>query len=345
MQSGIQIGKVGRNPCLVSNYAINHHISETGTSGSGKTVRLNYMELEAVKDGNTVVVLDINESHADKMIFSTIKEEYCSYINRINVKADGLDIRFLQPMKGDDGQKEDSISVISSVAYALGIPQRMGNRQIGVLREAEVFALNHMSEFSTEMEAIEQGILQQNNAVANAVCQKMWPVIHHNIFRKSDKNIKKGKLNVISFNGIDRITQATLIEILLSYLWRSIQVSSNSGKVIFSIDEYQNLMLGEGSVLRNILREGRKFNISLLLATQTMSVFPKDTRSILNQAATRLYFRPEVNEIRNVAKEIDSENVKKWVSILKSLQVGEAVAVGDFCVYGREIRHPILIQQ
>ena len=149
-------------------------------------------------------------------------------------------------------------------------------------------------------------------------------------------------MNIISFTGIDRITQVTLVEILFSYLWRSIQCCSSREKTIFSIDEYQNLMLGEGSALRNILREGRKFGINLLLATQTLSIFPKDALSILNQAATHLYFRPVVNEIRSVAKEIDSENVKKWMSILKSLGKGEAVAVGNFCVHGKEIDHPIL---
>lgn len=65
------------------------------------------------------------------------------------------------------------------------------------------------------------------------------------------------------------------IEILLSYLWRSIQICSNRENVTFSMNEYQNLMIGEGSVLRNILREGRKFKINLLLATQTLSVFLK----------------------------------------------------------------------
>lgn len=338
----ILIGKTDDILCFRSENAANGHICITGTSGNGKTARLNQLELNAVKDGKTVLILDINQSHSAENIFSFIREEYVSYVNRIDAKRDGIDIRFLQPIQGKNGQTEDIVNVINSTAYALGIPLKMGSRQMGVLREAGLYAIRHICEFSAEMAAIEAGIMQMDNEVANVVYQKLWTLINSNVLRQSDKEIVNGKINVISFDGMDKITQAILVEIVLSYLWRKIQLSDNKDETILVLDEYQNLMLGEESTLRAVLREGRKFGVGLLMATQTLNVFDKATRSVVNQAATHLYFRPEINDIRNTAKEIDPENIEKWMRTLRNLKIGEAVAVGEFTISGREVCHPVL---
>lgn len=338
----MQVGKTENIACYLSTHAANRHVSATGMSGSGKTARLNQLELDAVKDGETVLVFDINKSHAAENVFLPVRGEYESYVNRIEAKFDGIGIRFLQPIQGKNGRMEDYVDVISSTTNVLGMSQRMGSRQIGVLREAELYAMRHIHEFSDEMSAIKAGILQMDCAVANAVYQKLWTLIHSNIFRKSDKKIMEGKINIISFWGIDKIMQATLVEIILSYLWRSLLISGNEGEMVLVIDEYQNILLGEGSALRTVLREGRKFGLGLLLATQTLNVFDKATRSVINQAATRLYFKPEANEIRNIAKEIDPENIQRWMRILQTLKRGEAVAVGEFSISNREVSRPVL---
>lgn len=303
---------------------------------------MNMMELNAVKEGKTVVVFDINRGHSAENIFPPLCREYESYVNRIDAKDDGINIKFLKPIQGKDGRTEDYVNVVGSTADALGLPQKMGSRQIGVLREAALFAIRHSSEFPDEMAAIKAGIKQMNGAASDAVYQKMWTLIHSNIFRESDKKIMKGRINIISFWGIDKTTQATLVEVMLSYMWRNLLISGNADEMVLVADEYQNLMLGDGAALRSVLREGRKFGIALLLATQTMSAFNKATRSVINQAATRLYFRPEANEIRSVAKEIDPENIQRWMRVLQTLKRGEAVAVGEFNISGREVCHPVL---
>lgn len=300
------------------------------------------MELNAVKDGKTVTVFDVNQSHSVNQIFPPIKAEYSTYVNRIGVKSDGINIRFLQPIQGKNGQVEDIVSVVNSASYALGKPYKMGSRQMGVLREAELFAMRHSADIPDEMSAIKEGLKQMDNPVADSVYQKLWPLIHSNIFRNCEKHIITGKVNIISFSGVDKVMQATVVEIILAYLWRTFLSAGSSDEMVLVFDEFQNLMLGEGSCMRTILQEGRKFGISLLLATQTLGVFDRATRSIINQAATRLYFRPEANEIRSTAKEIDPENIQKWMHVLKTLKRGEAVAVGEFNISGREVFHPVL---
>lgn len=124
----MQIGITEESACCLSAFVENKHVGITGMSGSGKSVRLNQLELNAVKDGKTVIVFDINQSHAAENIFLPVRGEYESYVNRIEAKSDGIDIKFLQPIQGKNGWMEDYVDVISSTTYALGMPQRMGNR-------------------------------------------------------------------------------------------------------------------------------------------------------------------------------------------------------------------------
>ena len=334
---------VGRN-CWTSPYTMNKGISITGNPGSGKTSRMNRIELMEANNEKTVIVLDTNCTHADEMIYAPIKKGYLERTNRINVKTDGLNIEFLKPIQGKSGQNEDFVDVINAAVWALGGTQRMGNCQIGALREALIFAMEHREEFADEMTAIKEGLLRQENATANGVYQRLWTVINSKVFRTNEKYIQPGMINLISFVGIDKITQSILVEILLSALWRTAKYQGDfyGGERVLSVDEFQNLPLREGSMLRDILREGRKFGISLLLATQTLKVFPKETVALLDQMGTKLYFRPAMSEVRSIAKEIAPDDIERWVIILSQLRCGEAVDVGSFMVGVAEVNHPIL---
>lgn len=344
MQNYIAETEIGS--CVTSEYAVNGHCSVTGVTGSGKTVHLNRMELEAAKRRATVIIIDVNQSHADSMIFPSFKTKYGLFSNRIDAKLDGLNLEFLKPLRGNDGRMEDMINLINSATYALGSSSKMGIRQMGALREAVIFALKNRSAFPDEMDAVKYGLLQQDDPVAKGVYEKLWTVINSKILRSGVKHLKKGAINIISFYGMDKGTQAAFVEILLSTLWRTVQYQGEilGGDILLVIDEYQNLPLKEGAVLRDILREGRKFGLNLFLATQSLRVFPRDIRGLINQAGTRLYFKPPVDEIRSIAREIDSKDTERWTRVLSSLRVGEAVAIGSFVVGGREIDHPIIVR-
>ena len=83
--------------------------------------------------------------------------------------------------------------------------------------------------------------------------------------------------------------------------------------------------------------------MNLLLGTQTLDVFPPETVSLLNQSATQLYFRPSANEITKIARRIDSERPSYWSAKLRSLRVGECIAVGAKEVCGHEISRPLVL--
>ncbi len=336
------LGQITAGICQSSSYAANGHIGEIGISGSGKSSRGQRIELEASKNGATVIVIENNDSHAGTMIYPPIREEYLSRVNRIDAQMDGLNIMFLKSMQKRDKNMEDFLNLVNSATYALSAGQKMGIRQIGRLREAVIFAAKNRQVFHNEMVAIKEGLCQQNDAVSQEVYYKLWTVLNSGIFRPSKKGIKAGAINIISFSGMDKLTQATLTEITLSYLWRVFQYRENQNNIILSIDEFQNIPFSEGSVLRDMLREGRKFGINLLLITQTLDSFSKDTLAVLNQIATWLYFQCSLNEARRIARMIAPMEAERWREILLSLQIGEAVTIGNLCIGTREIKHPII---
>ena len=121
---------------------------------------------------------------------------------------------------------------------------------------------------------------------------------------------------------------------VIAILWRQHRINGKQAEepVWLVCDEFQSLNLKEGSVLTQILREGRKFKLSLLMATQTLSSFDVGCRAILQQAGTKLYFRPSESDVRKVSKDIPGIQQEKVQQLLHGLTVGECVAIGEFLI-------------
>lgn len=233
------------------------------------------------------------------------------------------------------------VSLVNAAVNGLWAGQNMGRQQIGVLRLAVLQAIQNRSCFQTDVEAIAYFLLQADDERANAVYQRLWTVLNCGVLRPSDRNIECGKINIIDFSQLDQMTKSVLTEIMLSALWRKIVYSAERQGVLLCLDEFQNLSWKPEAVVRNILREGRKFGISLVMATQMLSTFPKDVVALLNQAAIRLIFRPPLNEISQMAKAIEPAKSKNWMEELCNLHVGECIAMGNLRVGDQEVGHPI----
>lgn len=340
------IGKVGNEPVIISEGSPNCSILLTGISGSGKTCRMNQIELVAALHGDTVIILDINQTHEDQQIFTPIYKTYQSLENKIHILKDGIEIQFLKPMVDSSGYCENYVNLVNNIITSLTGTIRFGIKQIGVLRTAVIFAINHSSYYSDAMSAITDGLLRQGSKEAESVYEKLWSVLNCGVFRKSDKQIERGKINILNFAGLDSITKFVLAEIILSYLWRSSQHSGQArqNKIIIVLDEFQNLPLSQGTALRSMLCEGRKFNLSFLMATQSLDFFQKEVIAILNQAAVRLFFKPSHKDMRKIAGMIENSNIELWLECLQSLKVGESIAIGNLKIGQRDVDHPIILK-
>ena len=342
------LGKTAGRVCRTSRASPNESVSITGISGTGKTSRMFAMELEEVKQGNTVIVIDCGRTHLRQEIFAEVRQEYITFENRIDAVNDGLSLNLLSPLRSKDGKTESFVNHVNSAVKGLGSSFALGGRQQGALREVVIEAIRYLQDTHdiSEAEALVVAFERRQDAVRTLIYQKLWSVLNCNVLRSCKKPISEHKINILDLSGVDMMTRVTLTEMILAQLWRIACFSGQiygSGKVTIVLDEYQRLCTKKGSIFRCILTEGRKFQLNLLLGTQTLDVFPPETVSLLNQSATQLYFRPSANEITKIARRIDSERPSYWSAKLRSLRVGECIAVGAKEVCGHEISRPLVL--
>lgn len=266
--------------------------------------------------------------------------------NRIDILNDGLELRFLQQLQHDSGKSESYVIFLNSVILSLTGTIRLGIKQLCTLISAVIYAVEHSKNYCNEMAAITDGLLQQGSSEADIVYEKLWTVLNCGVFHSSDKHIETGEINILSFAGMDSTTKSVLVEIILTYLWRASQFhgQTSQNEIMVVMDEFQNFPLKRGNSLQDMLCEGRKFNLSFLIATQSLDFLGKDVNAILNQSAVRLFFKPTQKDMRKAASVIENGNNECWMKCLQSLEIGESVAVGNFKIGQNTLNYPIILR-
>lgn len=327
------IGEIGGLTCCSSKTISNESVLITGCSGTGKSAKMQQMEIDRSREGATVLVVDVAQSHDREHIFYQIRDEYTNCENRIAPIEDGLGFPFLQ-----DLDVEVLVSILGN-CFQLGIRQKIA------LREAAQLSDKYVDEQGDRLMALGISLSEMKSLDAVKALDKMRTVLFSGVMRRSRKQIERGRINIIDLSGLDDETRTCMTELLLACFWDYIRKTvGGSDRYVFALDEFQNLSLGKNSVICKMLREGRKFGVSFLLVTQTLSLFPTDMMSVINQAGTRLYFRPARNEITKQAREIAPDQPLRWKRVLSNLRVGECIAVGDLSVNGKLIERPLVIR-
>jgi DNA phosphorothioation-dependent restriction protein DptH len=140
-------------------------------------------------------------------------------------------------------------------------------------------------------------------------------------------------VHVLQLKGLANSIQQLVTEFTLWDLWDYAQnTGSKSRPIPLVLDEIQNLDHRSGSPIDKMLREGRKFGLGLILATQTTSQFNQEQRDRLFQAGHKLFFKPATTEIASFAQLIaqSTPGVSKadWQQRLASLQKGQCWSLG-----------------
>ena len=133
--------------------------------------------------------------------------------------------------------------------------------------------------------------------------------------------------------GVDKETSRILTEFILWDLYAFADNNSTEAtpKVIV-LDEVQNLDHSQDAPLGKILREGRKFGLSVIAATQTLSNLKKEEQAQLFQAAHKLFFQPagpELAQYAEIAVQFANNGTKEsWKTKLSALNKGECLSIG-----------------
>lgn len=140
-------------------------------------------------------------------------------------------------------------------------------------------------------------------------------------------------MQIIQLTQIPKDLQRIITEFVLWDLWAYVQKHGHKDKPItIVLDEMQNLDHRPDSPIDKLLREGRKFGISLILATQTISNFNQEQKDRLFQSSTKLFFKPATTEVDSFASLLNKvyPNLSKadWVDQLNGLNKGQCFFIG-----------------
>lgn len=341
------IGKCSGYDCYVSETSNNRSVIITGQSGSGKSCKINQMELKEILNGNTVIVIDYSQNHREQDIFQAVRKEYLPYSHRIDAVKDGLGMEILSPIVNDQGAHESFINLVNSNVRAFSSSQQMGIRQQAIIREVVEagIKLKKQNPDLSEEEILKKIFLSDTeNALYQIVYQKLWTVLNCNALRTGIKHLEAKTINIVDLSSLDMLSSEILAEIILAYLWRIVYhggFPNCYGNVTVVLDEFQHCSIRKDSTLRIMLRESRKFGLGLILATQSLGIFSSEELSMLHQTATHLYFRPIDSDIVKCAKAIEPSKIAVWREKLKKLKRGECIAVGTLEANGHVIAHPL----
>lgn len=324
----------------------NRHLLVFGASGQGKTYAIQAILLELAKGGQNSLIIDYTDGFTDQQLDQSTKEKLKP--KQHYVKKEPLPINifrsqnyFIDGQEFTDQPNEIAyrVSGVFSSIYSLGDVQK------GILYEAITEGVIEKGlDFTLEdlvkiLERIREAGGPKSTSAA-PVISKIKPFVDTKPFGKEDPQSWErlftdpvNRCHIVQLAGYNsRETTRLITEFTLLDLYRYYRAygSVKSPRVIV-LDEAQNLDHSLESPIGQLLTEGRKFGLSLILATQTLSNLSKDEKDRLFQAKHKLYFRPADTELNSFAKIIaDSLNqrTEEWVQRLASLKRGECYSVG-----------------
>lgn len=327
--------------------ALNKHMLLLGKSGSGKTVEAQKILSEIVRNGGTAIAFDLHQTLAADQIFWKHKPVFDTYTNDLDVYKDGIQCNLLKPIACKDCAPEQDADMIEAVVDVLSRTFALQSRQQATLRTAIEFVVAENTYETEGMNAIGKALKNISTAVSETVAGKLHPLFMHNTFHAGNWPVKKGKLNILRISRFSLGTQEVIAELILSYIWRlAVAGYFGQGGLYLFVDECQNLSLGKNSALTQILSEGRKFNVNLILATQIFSQENSKlsmTQQRLAQCGLILYFQPDASSVRTIAKMIEPYVANEWTKMLRFLKQGEFIATGTLNLNGRRVDQPLKV--
>ena len=128
---------------------------------------------------------------------------------------------------------------------------------------------------------------------------------------------------VISTDAVSCSSGSALVDMLLMSLFYA-QRNNPTQHIAVFIDEIQNQNFSPNGAISQILKEGRKYHISLNYATQFLPSNNKDLLKVINLAALRVFLQPDTISAKSISKTIGVP-----VTELTSMEQGECYINGN----------------
>jgi len=336
-----------------SSGSANPHVLVLGESGFGKTYTIACLLTELAAQGVHSIVFDYGQGFTP----ATLPEEFVRATAPVEIHASrqGININPLQIFPAD---VHGPVNVAQRVADTFArVYPRIGMQQHAVLRQAvlDVMADEGIvagAESSWTQELPEFGNIRQKlqlyasgsghapSRVASLAESHISTIFVFNTFRPSGKKLawsemlaSESKVWVIQLKGLEHSLEMAVTEFLL---WNLIGYYEALGpgplKCFIVLDEAHKLAFDVGSPVEKLLREGRKYGLGLILASQQ----PEDFSPVaFANTATKLVF--QIGDDRSVVsrqlfrKVRNADSFLKIYELITRLPRGVAYVVTNNC--------------
>lgn len=322
----------------------NRHILVFGSSGTGKTYTIQTLLCELAKHGQNSLIVDYTNGFINKQMEPLVIQKLTP--RQHIVRREPLQInpfRQQRELIDDFELDEDPTATAQRVSGVFSGVYRLGEQQKAVLysavREGIInFRSMNLSGLMSRLEDIRSAGGPVANSAATVI-NKIQPLVDMNPFGKEDAESwerlftdLESRCHIIQLMGFVKDSARLITEFALFDLyWYYRSCGNKDNPKVIVLDEVQNLDHGLDSPVGKMLTEGRKFGISLILATQTLSNLDKDEQDRLFQASHKLFFKPADTELRRFAQilsDATGEKADEWISRLASLKRGECYSMG-----------------
>lgn len=316
----------------------NRHLLIFGGSGSGKTYAIQGILIEMAKAGQHTAIIDYTDgflpSHLDPVFAESTKA-------KTHVLAhEPFPINPFQRLAKDEPGigliEEKAHNVASRVADVFCSVYTVGDVQRAALTHSIEKGLKQSQDFSLDDLLV---LLETTSETSGNLALKISEFVKQDPF---SPGIGSGWENIYSGNQLVHILQLTslsseiqklITEFALWDLFAYATRHGNKNKPLpVVLDEMQNLDHRNNQALDKLLREGRKFGVGLILATQTISNFDKEQKGRLFQAGHKLFFKPAETERQAFAQILadtsQSRTKTEWIAELSKLNKGECWSIG-----------------
>jgi DNA phosphorothioation-dependent restriction protein DptH len=325
---------------------VNRHLLIFGSSGQGKTYAVQCILCEMSKFRQNSLIVDYTNGFLPNHL-EEITKDILDPQQHV-VRNEPLPINPFLPQKSNSGGislEETANFVAKRIAALFDSVYDIGSQQYSVLHQAIMDGVEkfkgdmNLDQMLSTIEMMAED--KKFKTPAQSLYNKLRPFVLDRPFASGREGfdwnsmfLKDGPLcNIFQLAGMDMYSGRLITEFILWDLYGYLQATGQkSDPKVIVLDEVQNLDHKEGSPLSKYLREGRKFGLSLILATQTMSNLKKDERDRMFQAEHKLFFKPADTELKsfaNIAALVTRQSVDEWVRRLSSLGKGECYSVGQ----------------
>ena len=309
----------------------NAHLLILGKSGMGKT----YFQCQQIKEGMKMalktLIVDFSGSFTRKELekFGFKGMEQAEYIDVANST---IHIPFLEGEKKWDIER--IAKALAEVFNVKGYLQKSLIKQlVEYLWDSERIQMVDMFNYLEMMHSEAMDMDSEKARRIEEIMDKfqcLKDCCSLVLERYTPKSVSDKIVTILQLSEIPIEPRMKFAELILEIVWDLVQREGVYQRIV--LDEIQHLDCGRSKALSAMMREGRKYDLGLMISTQFIDTKDKAKTETLLQAANILFFKPTLGATRPTARLIDTEHVEEWREILEHLKVGECVLKGTYYI-------------